>query len=419
LKNARRAPTLPDVRPDPPASPEPWRGGPTAAWPRYRDNLARHLIGISRDLQSRVRRALEVQYGHRGLRPSFGPFLSLLWHEGRPLGAIAAELAISNQACGQLADLVEAAGYLERRRNPEDRRSRLVVLTPRGRRLVEQGVRIILESEAEYAALVGAGAYRRFTNALAALYRGLGLPVPADPERTARASRSVGVLPLVELRMQRELIEATAARGHAGLKTSHGEVLPLIGPDGGRIHAIARVQRVSRQAVSATTRDLEALGYLRREPDPRDRRGVVLRLTSRGEELIGASVAALDELERSFREILGDGRLEHLRRVARDLHEALHLEAEVFERRSGPRAAPGAAGPRPRRGGHDIQRLATSLRRRLGRGDAARLAALLEPRAGRATRVHDRISGSCEEPVRRPAPREGVGSGEVEARSHR
>ncbi len=135
---------------------------------RYRDNVARHLIGVSRDLQSRVRRSLGEDCGYPGLRPSFGPFLSLIWDEGRPLTAIASELAISKQACSQLANLVEAAGYLERRRNPEDRRSKLVMLTSRGRALVEEGVQIILESESEYAALVGTGAYRRFTRALAA-----------------------------------------------------------------------------------------------------------------------------------------------------------------------------------------------------------------------------------------------------------
>jgi DNA-binding MarR family transcriptional regulator len=369
------------MRPDPPAI---RRRAPTRAWSRYRDNAARHLLGISRDLQSRVLHSLRGECGYRGLRPSFGPFLSLIWDEGRPLTAIAGELAISKQACSQLANLAEAAGYLERRSNPQDQRSKLVALTARGRLLVEQGVRIILESESDYAVLVGPGSYRRFTAALATLYRGLGLPAHSDPALFARASQSVGVLPLVGVRIQRELMEATIARGHAGLRMSHGQVLPLIGPEGGRAHEIARVQRVSRQAINATTRDLEGLGYLRREPDPRDRRGVVLRLTSRGETLIADSVAALDGLELLFRGILGERRLDHLQRVARDLYRGLRLEAEIFEAGPGEHAVPkSVSGRRAKAGGRDIQQLATKLRRRLGRGDAARLAALLEPRSRR------------------------------------
>ncbi len=333
-----------------------------AMWSRYRDNVARHLIGISRDLQARVQRTLSEDLGYRGLRPSFGPFLSLLWDEGRPLAAIADDLAISRQACSQLANHVEEAGYLERRANPGDRRSKLVVLTDRGRELVSEGVRIILESESEYAALVGARAYRHFTSALTDLFEKLGLPTHADPALLARARESIGVLPLVAVRIQRELLQATAARGHAGLKTSHGELLPLIGPDGERSHVVARIQGVSRQAVHVTARDLESLGYLRREPDPSDRRGVVLRLTARGTRLIRDSVAAVDGLERSFADVLGEARLDHLERVARDLHRALHLE-DVFQ--------PG-----------DIQELATRLRRQLGSRDVVRLAELLEPVAG-------------------------------------
>ncbi len=302
-----------------------------ADWPRYRDNLARHLIGISRDLQARVRRSLSEDLGFPDLRPSFGPFLSLLWDEGRPLAAIADELAISRQACSQLANVVEEAGYLERRPHPEDGRSKLVVLTPRGRELVAEGVRIILESESEYAALVGAGPYRRFTAALADLFEQLGLPTHSDPTLLERSRRSIGVLPLIEVHIHQELMQATTARGHAGLKMSHGEVLPLIGSAGARIHAIARIQGVSRQAIHTTALDLEGLGYLRREPDPSDRRGVVLRLTPRGTRLIRDSLCAVDGLERSFRDILGEVRLRQLESTARALYRALHLEEEVFE----------------------------------------------------------------------------------------
>jgi DNA-binding MarR family transcriptional regulator len=355
----------------------------TRAWSRYRDNLARHLIGISRDLQSRVRHSLSEDLGFRGLRPSFGPFLSLIWDEGRPLATIAGALAISRQACSQLANLAEAAGYLERRPNPEDRRSRLVMLTPRGRALVEEGIRIILECESEYAALVGANSYRRFTAPLAELHQRMGLLTHADPALTARARHSIGVLPLVAVRVQQELMKATTARGHAGLKMSHGEVLPLIGPEGARIHEIARIQHVSRQAISATSRDLEALRYLRREPDPCDRRGVILRLTDSGTRLIRDSVAALDGLERSFRDILGTRRLEQLRRGARDLHQALHLEEESFETGPKRQGAPDGRSDQPIQADrHDIRGLATRLRRQLGGRDAARLAELLEPRAG-------------------------------------
>jgi DNA-binding MarR family transcriptional regulator len=337
------------------------RGGRPPAWSRYRGNAPRHLIAISRDLQARVLRALREESGYSGLRPSFAPLLSRLWSEGRPLAALASELSISAQACSQLANHVEAAGYLERRPNPEDGRSRVVLLTPRGRALVEESVRILLACDAEYASLVGVGAYQRFTTALAALYRGLGIPAHTDAALIARAGRSVGVVSVIAEHIQQELMETAIARGHAGLKMSHGAVLPHIGPEGARIHEIARSQGVSRQAVHATARELEAQGYVRRRPDPRDRRGSALALTTRGVKLIADSVAAIDALEGSFRAILGERRFAHVERVARDLYEALSLDAN----------APAAGATL------DIERLAARLRGQLGAADTARLAALL------------------------------------------
>src|SRR5688572_11287786 len=98
------------------------RNGRAPAWSRYRGNAPRHLIAIARDLQSRALRALHER-GFEGVRPGFTPLLVRLWRADHPLTALAGELAISAQACSQLAAHVEAAGYLERRPNPNDGRS--------------------------------------------------------------------------------------------------------------------------------------------------------------------------------------------------------------------------------------------------------------------------------------------------------
>ena len=341
---------------------------------RYRDNAARHLIGVARDLAVRVMRRLTDERGYEDLRPSFGPFLSLVALEPRPLSAIAGQLAISKQACSQLANLTEQAGYVTREVDRRDRRARVVTLSPRGRQLVADAAEIIQETEAEYAALVGAAAYRRFTRSLARLFRGLGIPTHEDAGRSADAARSIGVLPLIAVRVQQDLMSGTTERGHAGLKMSHAQVLPLIGPDGARVSVLSRLQGVSRQAISATARDLESLGYVERARDPHDGRGVVLRLTDQGRALIRDSVHALDALERVCLRLLGQRGVDELRRVARQLYRALHLEEEIFST-SAADAADDAPDAERRQ---EIHGLATSLRRRLGSRDAARLAALLE-----------------------------------------
>jgi DNA-binding MarR family transcriptional regulator len=181
-------------------------------------------------------------------------------------------------------------------------------------------------------------------------------------------------------------MHATSEHGHVGLKLSHGQILTLIGPSGARLHQLALLHRVSRQAISATAQDLEALGYLRREPDPHDRRGVVVRLTPRGTRLIEDSVSALDALDRGFRATLGPDAFAVLERVARALYGGLELETGLLSA-AFPEPSTGASLATDRtssRGGlpetprassaADLARLAARLRDRLGSRDAARLA---------------------------------------------
>jgi len=331
---------------------------------RYRDNLARSLIGIARDVQARVHEGL-VARGHGGLRPSFGPLLSTVREEGRTLSAVAAELGVSGQAASQLVNAAEAAGYLTRRQNPGDGRSKLVAPTPRGRMLIEDGIALIVATERDYRERIGASAYRRFSEALALLHAGI---VRADRAAREPAHRSIGVLPEIALTIERELMAAARKRGHRGLKMVFAQVIPQIGPDGARVHQIAREQRVSRQAISAIVRELVALGYLERHADPSDGRGVVYALSEAGEALVRDSVLAFDAMEGRFRRVLGAERLADLERTGGRLFRALNLEAEVFAG-----SPEGAAEP-------DVRALASRLRNRLGPGQTERLAAFLGAR---------------------------------------
>jgi DNA-binding MarR family transcriptional regulator len=395
---ARPASSSPSV-PATPSSPSlpsaPSATSSPAASSRYRNNAARHLTGIARDLQFRLRHRLGSEHGFHDLRPSLGPFLSLVWTGGRPITALAEQLGITKQACSQLANLAERAGYLEREPDPEDRRSKLVRLSPRGLRLVERAVEIISETDADYAALVGPVAYGRFTAALASLYAGLHVPTHSDPALIATARQTVGTLPLIAEKVQQDLMHATAARGHAGLKMSHSQILPFLGPAGAKMNELARIQRVTRQTISATARDLESLGYVLGGPDPDDGRAVVLQLTERGTHLIRDSIEALGDLEASIREILGVRGLEQLQEVAQDLYTALGIEDDLFEGSAARRRDPSGIQTQPsRKRSSDIERLATELRGELGSRDARRLAALLDHRETRTTPIEPRAASN-------------------------
>ena len=331
-------------------------------WLRYSTNLPRHLLGIARHLQAESMRCLGEQ-GYGALRISFEPYISLVGDAGCRLTDLAEALGISKQACNQSADEIERAGYLRREADPDDRRARRLMLTARGRALARDGHAAISGLQAGYGALIGAGPLEDLLRVLAKLDAAL----PASAGRrtpVAPAGAELGAL-LTRLSryLMQTLMDRTRARGHQELKLSHGQVLSLIGPTGGRMQTMARVQQVSKQAIGAVARDLESLGYIGRSADADDARQVVLALTPRGVRLLEDSIASVDDLGAGFADLLGVRALATLESRAVALYQALGLEQEVF-------ATP-----------DELGRLARSLRQQLGLQGSRALARLLQSQA--------------------------------------
>ena len=53
-----------------------------APWESYRDNFSRHLIGVSRYMQTRMMNTLQQECGHRDLRLGFAPYITLIDRQG-------------------------------------------------------------------------------------------------------------------------------------------------------------------------------------------------------------------------------------------------------------------------------------------------------------------------------------------------
>jgi DNA-binding MarR family transcriptional regulator len=69
--------------------------------------------------------------------------------ESLPLGQLAERLACVKSNVTQLVDRLEADGLVTREPDPNDRRSRLAVLTAAGRRACERGTEVQREAERE------------------------------------------------------------------------------------------------------------------------------------------------------------------------------------------------------------------------------------------------------------------------------
>lgn len=93
-------------------------------------DLAVLLIGAGRIVADRLGAAVE-QSGVDDMRSSFGFVIRALATGDRTLTELAQLLAVTKQAAIKVVDQMEELGYIERRADPTDRRSKLLRLTPK------------------------------------------------------------------------------------------------------------------------------------------------------------------------------------------------------------------------------------------------------------------------------------------------
>jgi len=75
--------------------------------------------------------------GYTDIRPTHGFVFVRLSPDGATVTELAEHLGFTRQAASQIVDELVYKGYVERRPHPDDARSRLVVLTDRGRRCTQ------------------------------------------------------------------------------------------------------------------------------------------------------------------------------------------------------------------------------------------------------------------------------------------
>jgi DNA-binding MarR family transcriptional regulator len=109
--------------------------------------------------------------GPQGLRPS----------------ELAARLGMSKQALNYLLGSLERAGYLEREPHPDDARSRLIALTPRGVRAVTVIRDAVAEVETSWTQLLGARRFAQLRKMLEELGRSSARAIPRQPASATRS----------------------------------------------------------------------------------------------------------------------------------------------------------------------------------------------------------------------------------------
>ncbi|MET8260475.1 MarR family winged helix-turn-helix transcriptional regulator [Micromonospora sp. NPDC005553] len=116
----------------------------------------------------------------------------------------------------------------------------------------------------------------------------------------------VGMLTAAFMRaVQDELFETLAEQGHPDVRPRHGSVLAFLDRDGTRATEVAQRSGQHKQIVGTIVDELVNLGYVSREPDPRDRRAKLVVPTAHGLDEISRARAILAAIERRHEQTFG------------------------------------------------------------------------------------------------------------------
>src|SRR5258705_13896704 len=81
--------------------------------------------------------------------------------------------------------------------------------------------------------------------------------------------------------LQKELFQRLAGEGHPNLRPRHGAVLAYLDAEGSRATDLSYLSGQHKQVIGTLVDELEALGYVERQPDPQDRRAKLIRPAAR------------------------------------------------------------------------------------------------------------------------------------------
>lgn len=140
-------------------------------------------------------------------------------------------------------------------------------------------------------------------------------------DRMAAAPDLAALSARLLLTLQQELFDSLAERGFADLTPRHGAVLAYLDPAGVRSSELAQLSGQHKQVIGTIVDELEALGYVRRQPDPGDRRAKLVVPTERGVAEQRAADRIIAAIERRHAKALGAQRFQEMKEALRTITE--------------------------------------------------------------------------------------------------
>jgi DNA-binding MarR family transcriptional regulator len=131
-----------------------------------------------------------------------------------------------------------------------------------------------------------------------------------------------GVLLFIPYRhMENRILQAIRDAGFDDVTLAQARVFQRIAAGGSRLTDLAEQAQMAKQSVAGLVDELERMRYVRRVPDPDDRRARLIRIDKRGRQAARAAQVAHDEIQTAWRSHLGTRRFTQLRDTLEDLRE--------------------------------------------------------------------------------------------------
>ena len=111
-------------------------------------------------------------------------------------------------------------------------------------------------------------------------------------------------------------------------------MLAHIDSEGTRLSTLADRAAMSRPAMLQLVDELESKGYVKREPDPYDRRAKLIVPTEKGRDQISVAIEVAEDLEQQLRDLLGRQRYRVLRQVLINLQAHYGTEPAKVQMRA-------------------------------------------------------------------------------------
>lgn len=291
-------------------------------WQRYRFNFMRYISAIARHAERQAMERLTAR-GYPRLAMNFSAPLSLLGSGPLRLTELAEALGVSKQLCLQTLKPIEQAGYIRRQADTQDKRAKLVVLTPQGKTLISDALEELQAIHRDYDTLIGAARTATLADTLRLASK--ALKVPGERIYAGNPVPLTATISPLARTLQERLMRITADLGHP-LQFSFAQVLTSIDLDGTPVATLAQLNGVTTQAISRIAGELETLGYIRRASSSHDRRSRKLLFTPRGLALLRDSVDSVQKLADELIATMGKKTFTQMEALSRSLYDALQLE---------------------------------------------------------------------------------------------